>query len=650
MSTQPTQNAVPSESPRDLKFNAGKIDEFVTSLVNTYVDRFGNEHYTIEGLRWLAQQAIAQYGWIPVGTFQAGATLTLPNQILKDTTDGEYYRWDGGLPKTVAAGSSPSSSGGVGVGAWISVGDGVLRTMLSSDGGASLVGYKKGYTGEQNTKISSLLNDRISVTQFGVFPDGTDVTAKLCAALDAANGNYLGFVQYGDQRRSLYIPPGVYKVDMTKLTGLHQKLGRFIIRCDLDCIGAIPDGDFVVLHAKSIRVSGLSCKSCHFRGFMYITVERLRCTDTVKLSGDLSTPDPAIMNWGGGSSWSTFIDTHIGSTSGGGSLFLSPDNSFITHNTFIQTSCAGLSIGAGTYECHANTFINLDTTGSSFNPLSNVSTPNQCNLVIGWYDEVTGTGKIVGNWNVIGGRVNQRNWQTLGIMNSALMIDGGDTAQAGGDFISASPVNMCEGADWSIIGGDGIPVGLTKTGTAGFYVGLDATEPSGSGRFYGSANTSGGGSDSYFNYSLGVSKTGKVRGAIFINGVPDQILIGNVDGTNSLYQDTTKFTQLSGSWRLYRVSGTVDPSKDCRCTILSKAGNLGLYVGGAFFTPYNVCPLPQFPGWNKSKGVSSITPTYIPTVPNGFTWYRASTSTPTDKTVAWVKRADNTLGIINCAN
>ncbi|MEG6305871.1 hypothetical protein UXP06_14915 [Enterobacter ludwigii] len=143
MATQPTNLPVPSESPRDLKFNAGKIDEFVTSLVNTYIDRFGNEHYTIEGLRWLAQQAIAQYGWIPVGTFQAGATLTLPNQILKDTTDGEYYRWDGSfLPsgKIVPNGSTPSSTGGTGVGAWISVGDSALRSMLGRTDGESLVG------------------------------------------------------------------------------------------------------------------------------------------------------------------------------------------------------------------------------------------------------------------------------------------------------------------------------------------------------------------------------------------------------------------------------------------------------------------------------------------------------------------------------
>ena len=140
MATQPTNLPVPSESYRDLKFNAGKIDEFVTSVVDTYVDRFGNQHYTIEGLRWLAQQAIAAFGWIPVESFQNGATLTLPNEILKDTDSGEYYRWDGAIPKVVPAGSTPSSTGGVGVGAWIGVGDSALRSMLGLIDGESLIG------------------------------------------------------------------------------------------------------------------------------------------------------------------------------------------------------------------------------------------------------------------------------------------------------------------------------------------------------------------------------------------------------------------------------------------------------------------------------------------------------------------------------
>lgn len=161
MATTPTNLPVPSESPRDLKFNAGKIDEFVTSLALQYIDRFGNAHYTIEGLRWLAQQAISQYGWVPIGTFQEGATLTLPNQILKDTSDGEYYRWDGSfLPsgKDVPSGSTPSSSGGVGVGAWISVGDSSLRSMLSSYTGFVHIG---GIRGQVKTSEAGSLEQAI---------------------------------------------------------------------------------------------------------------------------------------------------------------------------------------------------------------------------------------------------------------------------------------------------------------------------------------------------------------------------------------------------------------------------------------------------------------------------------------------------------
>lgn len=131
MSTQPTNLPVPSESPRDLKFNAGKIDEFVTSMGWTYTDRFGGKHYTIEGLRYLAQQSIAAFGYITMDSFQDGATLTLPNQVLRDTSTGEYYRWDGEFPKVVPVGSTPDTAGGVGVGKWLSVGDASLRQEIS---------------------------------------------------------------------------------------------------------------------------------------------------------------------------------------------------------------------------------------------------------------------------------------------------------------------------------------------------------------------------------------------------------------------------------------------------------------------------------------------------------------------------------------
>lgn len=146
MATQPTKLPVPSETPRDLKFNAGKIDEFVTSTAHTYIDRFGVQHWTIAGIEYTAAQAISQFGYIAMDSFQAGAMLTLPNQVLRDTSTGEYYRWDGALPKDVPAGSSPDSTGGKGAGAWISVGDASLRSDLNLDSGSALIRTDNGET------------------------------------------------------------------------------------------------------------------------------------------------------------------------------------------------------------------------------------------------------------------------------------------------------------------------------------------------------------------------------------------------------------------------------------------------------------------------------------------------------------------------
>ena len=147
MATQPTQNQVPSESPRDLKFNAGKIDEYVTSMGWTYTDRVGVKHYTIEGVNYLAQQAMNAFGYVNLAgkTFTTGATINNPNEVLLNTADGEYYKWTGSFAsglKVVPANSTPASTGGFGPGAWIGVGDAVLRSELAKSSGSNLVGYK----------------------------------------------------------------------------------------------------------------------------------------------------------------------------------------------------------------------------------------------------------------------------------------------------------------------------------------------------------------------------------------------------------------------------------------------------------------------------------------------------------------------------
>lgn len=101
MATTPTNKPIPSEDPRDLKFNAGKIDEVISGTNHYYTDRFGARRWTVAGFQQAAEEAIRNYGYIPMDSFEDGATLTLPNQVLRYEVTGEYYRWDGEFPKSV---------------------------------------------------------------------------------------------------------------------------------------------------------------------------------------------------------------------------------------------------------------------------------------------------------------------------------------------------------------------------------------------------------------------------------------------------------------------------------------------------------------------------------------------------------------------
>lgn len=202
MATTPTNKPIPSEDPRDLKFNAGKIDEVVTSDAHYYTDRFGVRRWTIAGFQYTAEEAIRNYGYITMDSFEDGATLTLPNQTLRYEANGEYYRWDGEFPKVVPAGSTPDSTGEVKQGAWVSVGDASLRSNLASDNGAGLVGFKSPLANSIKRTLHDKNNDLVSVKDFGVVGDGvTDDTAAFQAAIDS--------------KKSLYIPDGIYLISST---------------------------------------------------------------------------------------------------------------------------------------------------------------------------------------------------------------------------------------------------------------------------------------------------------------------------------------------------------------------------------------------------------------------------------------------------
>lgn len=74
------------------------------------------------------------------GSFEEGATANSSTDAVWHISAGQCYTWDGAFPKAVPADSTPTSTGGIGPSAWVSVGDTSLRSELSKNDGYSYVG------------------------------------------------------------------------------------------------------------------------------------------------------------------------------------------------------------------------------------------------------------------------------------------------------------------------------------------------------------------------------------------------------------------------------------------------------------------------------------------------------------------------------
>ena len=99
------------------------------------------------------------YGYILIDSFQKGATLTFRNHALKDERTGEYYRWDGDWSKVkdVPANSTPESTGGMSMGAWVGVGDASAKAFFAVKSGASNIGTALGMTVEERFSLKSVM-------------------------------------------------------------------------------------------------------------------------------------------------------------------------------------------------------------------------------------------------------------------------------------------------------------------------------------------------------------------------------------------------------------------------------------------------------------------------------------------------------------
>lgn len=75
-------------------------------------------------------------GVLTLNFSDGGAVESTNQQVLYiNGSDVRSYVWTGSFPKAIPAGSTPETSGGIGLGAWVSVGDDSLRSELKSDYG-----------------------------------------------------------------------------------------------------------------------------------------------------------------------------------------------------------------------------------------------------------------------------------------------------------------------------------------------------------------------------------------------------------------------------------------------------------------------------------------------------------------------------------
>lgn len=145
-----------------------------------------------------------EYVTLP-GSFDTGVTVNAKNELVV-FTDGKY-RWSGALPKEVPADSTPENTGGVKLGAWVSVGVAALRSELVKPSSGIKVDSTNINIAAQapSTKdipLNVFTSAMVSLLTFdNIIADGiTDTREGVQAAIDAC----------ALAGKTLYVPDGVY--------------------------------------------------------------------------------------------------------------------------------------------------------------------------------------------------------------------------------------------------------------------------------------------------------------------------------------------------------------------------------------------------------------------------------------------------------
>jgi hypothetical protein len=145
MTTFNTGNPIGSTNVKDLYDNAENFDVAANSRASrTWIDRLGVPRKTWWGMEQDFQDFLLSSGYVDIGDYGPGLTITARNQIF--AKDGELYRAGPGLalPYTTTGDWATEGSN------FVAMGDAILRQDLANPAdGANIVGYRSGVTVRQ---------------------------------------------------------------------------------------------------------------------------------------------------------------------------------------------------------------------------------------------------------------------------------------------------------------------------------------------------------------------------------------------------------------------------------------------------------------------------------------------------------------------
>jgi hypothetical protein len=247
-----TTPAVPSSNFEVVRENMLTLDKFVNNPEGSILTRAGE---TLTVLPQLVKN-IEGLGWdyLDPATFETGATITTNNQALRHAATGEYYRWVGVVPKTVAAGVLPSSDV-----LFKAVGSGALRNELASVNSTVMVG------GVEAGGIAKRISGYVTPEEFDAIGDGVaDDTTPVFNWLTAlaantrltglANKNYaLNVVSLATANGLKIVGTGTFKaLGVSRLYMIHLVNVQGLVAVD----GVTIDGSSIVARPFEIANVG----------------------------------------------------------------------------------------------------------------------------------------------------------------------------------------------------------------------------------------------------------------------------------------------------------------------------------------------------------------------------------------------------------